>query len=103
MSKFKKHFRRNNSKKVRGHPTYIYKKINDEYYFVGITHAPVTNRVKNIKLDYNPNPNDSKHSYIRPFSSKEKIKKFSNKELSDWKINKKDRPKFNRSIKNFKK
>lgn len=34
----------------KNHPTYIYKKINDDYIFVGITHAEVTNNTKNIKL-----------------------------------------------------
>ena len=52
------HFRLNNSKKVRGHPTYIYKKVGDKYHFIGITHSEITHRTKNIKLDKNPNPDD---------------------------------------------
>jgi len=91
------HFRANNSKKVRGHPTYIYKKVGDKYYFIGITHSEITHRTKNIKLNVNPNPNDVRESYMRPFSSEESIDLFGNKKKG-WKLSKLDR-KTVRSIK----
>lgn len=35
----------------KNHPTYIYKKINDDYIFVGVTHSDVTNNTKNKQLE----------------------------------------------------
>ena len=67
-------FRKN---KVSGHPVYIYKKVGRKYEFIGITHAEITQGVRNIKLEKSPNPNDSKTSYIRPKSEQLKKNKFS--------------------------
>ena len=96
------HFRTNNSKKVRGHPTYIYKKVGDRYYFIGITHAEITNKIRNIRLIKNPNPFDSRISYVRPFSSEEKVYKFGKKKTG-WKLSKEDRKTINEIKKNHKK
>ena len=95
------HFRVNNSKKVRGHPTYIYKKVGNKYHFIGITHSEVTHKTKNIKLEENPNPEDSRDSYLRPFSSEEEIDKFGKKKKG-WKISRKDRKKIKVVKKNHK-
>ena len=84
------HFRVNNSKKVRGHPTYIYKKVGDKYHFIGITDSPITDNVRNIKLEKNPNPEDDKPSYARPYSSDEETSRFGKKKKG-WKLSKKDR------------
>ena len=96
------HFRTNNSKSVRGHPTYIYKRAGKKYYFIGITHAEITKRVKNIKLIKNPNPYDPRPSYARPFSSEEDISKFGKKKKG-WKIFRKDKKTINLIKKNHRK
>ena len=93
-------FRINNSKKGRGHPSYIYKKVGDEYYFIGITHSDVTHGARNIKLDKNPNPTDNRTSYFRHFATKDKISKFGKKKKG-WKLSLKDKMKARRIKKNF--
>ena len=95
------HFRTNNSKKVRGHPTYIYKKVGDRYYFIGITHSEITQRTKNIKLDVNPNPDDPRDSYARPFSSEDNVDSFGSKKKG-WKLSKQDKKIINIIKKNHK-
>lgn len=85
-------FRTNNSKKAQGHPAYIYRKEGDEYLFIGITHSPITQGIKNIKLDRNPNRLDEKNSYARPFSLNEKIMFFGPKKKK-WKLSRKDKKK----------
>jgi len=97
------HFRRNNSKKTRGHPTYIYKRVGNTYHYVGITHSPITRGTKNVKLNVNPNPNDSRDSYIRPFSSEDSISDFQKKRLIGWKLNPNDKPKIKQAMKRHKK
>ena len=84
------HFRVNNSKKVLGHPTYIYKRVGIKYYFIGMTHSEITQGTKNIKLSKNPNPNDQRDSYVRPFSSEEYVNKFGKKKKG-WKLSKVDK------------
>lgn len=63
-------FRRNNNKKGRGHPAYIYAQVGDEFIFIGITHAEITDNMHNIPLDANPNPDDPSKSYALPQSEK---------------------------------
>ncbi len=94
-------FRTNNSNKGRGHPSYIYKKIGDEYFFIGITHSPITANMKNIKLDKNPNPSDKEDSYFRPFATKDKTYRFGKKKKG-WKLSKKDKKKTKMIRKTFK-
>lgn len=88
------HFRANNSKKIKGHPTYIYRKINGKYQYIGLTHSKITDNVKNIKLKVNPNPNDIRNSYIRPYSSEDLIENFGAKKKG-WKLSRKDKPLIN--------
>lgn len=85
-------FRANNSKDAKGHPAYIFQKVGDEYRFIGITHSPITDRVRNIKLDKNPNPKDQRDSYARPKAKTEKIKRFGKKKKG-WKLSKADKRK----------
>ena len=85
-------FRKNNTKKYKGHPTYIYAQIGDEFLFVGITHSEITNGVKNIKLDKNPNPKDKKNAYFRPFTDKMGKSSFG-KKLKGWTISENDKNK----------
>lgn len=81
------HFRANNSKDSRGHPAYIYQRVGDKYKFIGITHSEITQHKRNIKLAINPNPNDERTSYARPFTKEEHIKKFGPKKKG-WKLGK---------------
>ncbi len=85
-------FRRNNNKKGRGHPAYIYAKIGDEFKFIGITHAEITDNMKNIPLDANPNPNDPSKSYALPRSEKAHKASFGAK-LKGWKLSDRDKEK----------
>ena len=86
---FKKHFRKNHSKKSHGHPAFVYGRKKDEYKYLGLTHAPITHGKRNVRLRANPNPHDHKTSYVRPFARTDKIKFFSKKKLRGWKISKK--------------
>ena len=80
------------SQKTQGHPAYIYKREGDKYKFIGITHAPITEGIKNIPLNKNPNPADSRKSYARPMADSDNYKKFSRK-LKGWKISPSDKDK----------
>ena len=91
----KDEFRKNNSKQLKGHPVYIYAKEGNNYKFIGITHAEITQGVKNIKLDKNPNPNDKRSAYAKPKPQKEKTSKFS-KKLEGWKLSGKDKTKLSK-------
>lgn len=65
----KPHFR---THKINGHPSYIYAEIDNEYKYIGITHANFTQGLRNKKLKFNPNNKDSRKSYARPFSTHDK-------------------------------
>lgn len=88
----KDEFRKN---KDNRHPAYIYAKIGNEYKYIGLTHSPITDNVKNIKLDKNPNPKDDRTAYIRPKSEQAKTNKFKKKEQG-WKLINSDKEKINR-------
>ena len=85
-------FRMNGNKGAKGHPAYIYQKVGDSYKFIGITHSPITQRVRNIKLDKNPNPYDTQDSYARPKPGIGKISRFGKKKKG-WKLSKTDKKK----------
>ena len=72
----KNEFRKN---RVTGHPTYIYAKSGDDYKYIGITHAKVTDGIKNIPLTKNPIPKDSRQSYVRPIAEKKNRSTFGKK------------------------
>ena len=85
----KNEFRKN---KDSGHPTYIYAKIGNEYKYIGLTHSPVTNNVRNIKLEKNPNPKDKSTAYFKPKAEKGKVNRFSKKQIG-WAFSKRDKQK----------
>ncbi len=85
----KNEFRRN---KDTRHPAYIYAKIGHTYKFLGLTHSPITDNVKNIKLDKNPNPKDNRQAYVRSKLGKANQSRFKQKEKG-WKLSKKDKDK----------
>ena len=88
----KNEFRKNNSKEYTGHPTYIYAQVGNEFIFVGITHAKITDGIKNIQLERNPNPKDKRPSYMRPFADKKHKSSFG-KKLKGWKLTENDKKK----------
>ena len=90
---FKKHFRINRSKQSHNHPAYVIRKKGDYYDYIGLTHSPLTDGRRNIKLRKNPNPKENRASYIRPFFRKDPIKKFSKRRVRGWKISKRDKKK----------
>ena len=90
---FKKHFRVNRSKEASVHPTYVIRKKGENYDYIGLTHSPVTDNKRNIRLRKNPNPNDNRTSYIRPFFRSGLIRKFSCKRIRGWKFSKRDKKK----------
>jgi len=52
--------------KSTGHPAVIYEIRGKQYKFLSLTHAAETGGIRNIKLNHNPNPNDSTNTYFRP-------------------------------------
>lgn len=69
----KNEFRKN---KASGHPAYIYAKVGNDYKFIGITHSSITDGVKNIKLDKNPDPKDKRKANARKPLSASNLNKF---------------------------
>ena len=98
VPKKKNEFRKN---KKTGHPAYIYQKVGNDYKYIGITHAPVTQKTKNIKLEENPNPEDKRTAYARPKTKTAKTKFFGAKKPK-WKVGEKDKEKINTIIKKSK-
>ncbi len=94
----KPYFRRH---KVNGHPSYIYAENDDEYKYIGITHAKITQGLKNKKLKFNPNSKDSRQSYARPFSTHDKKSNFKNKKLKGYRVHKADKRTFRNIKKNY--
>ena len=84
--------------KKNGHPAYIYAEYDDQYKYIGITHADSTHKLKNIKLKFNPNKKDNRVSYVRPFSTHDKKSIFKKRKLKNYKIHRADKKIF-RSIK----
>lgn len=94
-SEFRKH-------KRSGHPAYIYAKVGDEFIFLGITHAPITNGMKNIQLDTNPDPSDSSSVYVKRTIESDKANRFSDP-YKGWKLSDSDKTKVNKIIKSGRK
>lgn len=99
--KFRKQFRRGKSAND-GHPTYIYAKEGDEFKYIGITHSRIVKGIENIELEKNPNPEDTRPSYIRPNTEKDKQTKFGRK-LPNWHFSNDDKGKVKNVIKKDKK
>lgn len=86
----KNEFRKNNSKKTAGHPTYIYAQIGNEFKFIGITHSDITDSVKNIELQKNPEPKNKSKAYVRPNPEKAHKASFGTK-LKGWCFSQEDK------------
>lgn len=85
-------FRKKNTKDGRGHPTYIYARQGNDYFYLGLTHSKVTKGVKNIELEKNPNPNDNRKAYIRTKAERNNKASFG-KKLKGWFISSNDKEK----------
>lgn len=86
--KFRPQFRR--GRKVNaGHPIYVFDKKDNKYHYIGITHSPITQGVRNIELERNPNPRDTRKAYIRSQtdSTSEKLQT----RFPNWEFSKKDK------------
>ena len=99
-NKFRPQFRR--GRKVNaGHPVYVYDKKEGKYLYIGITHSAITQGMRNIELERNPNPNDDRKAYARP-----KTETTSDKlqtRFPNWQFSEKDRKTVKGIIKNNKK
>ena len=100
--RFQPHFRKFKNAKFTGHPQYVYDEQGREYKVLGITSSPVTNGVLNVKLERNPEPNNSKTTYVR--SKPDKVSKgVRNEKLNGWKFSENDKKKVRTIIDTHKK
>ena len=88
-------FRKTNLKDGKGHPTYIYAQIGDQFRCLGITHAKITKGVRNIQLEKNPNPHDKRTAYVRPMAQQASKYSFG-KKLNGWFFGDSDKEKINK-------
>jgi len=82
-------FRKN---KTTGHPVHIYAKVGDEFKHIGITHSKVTQGIKNIKMEKNPDPKDDKPSYFKPKAEHQSTNKYGERKAG-WKLSEIDKEK----------
>lgn len=99
--KFKERFY-SHGKANSGHPTYVFAKQGDEFWFVGITHSNITDNMSNIPLDVNPNPSDKRPAFIRPRVGRDHYKSFGRNQKT-WKFADSDKGKVKKVIKGHKK
>lgn len=90
--RFQPHFRKFKNAKLTGHPQYVYDENGKQYKILGITSSPQTNGILNVKLEKNPEPNNSKQAYVRPVPDKVN-KGVRNDKLKGWKFTGKDKEK----------
>lgn len=88
----KNEFRKGNTAKTLGHPTYIYAQEGKKLKYIGITHSAVTENTKNIELEQNPEPGNNTKAYIRPKPAEAHKASFG-KKLKGWTFSKKDKEK----------
>ena len=86
-----------------GHPSYIYAENEEEYKYIGITHASTTHGLENKRLRYNPNSLDSKPSHARSFSTHDLKDNFRKSVKKGFKLHKADKGTIRRIKKNYKK
>ena len=90
--RFQPHFRKFHDKKTTAHPQYVYDEDGNKYKVIGITSSSETNGVKNILLERNPEPNNSRKAYVRP--NPDKINKgVRNDRLKGWSFSASDKKK----------
>lgn len=97
----KNEFRRNTSKSAVGHFDYVFGETPTHYKSLGLTHTP-DNKYPYYPLKENPNPTDSKQSFLR-LNVRSTNKKYLSKKEENWKFSKEDMPVVRRTIKKYKK
>lgn len=90
--RFQPHFRKFHDKTTTSHPQYVYDECGRQYKILGITSSPQTNGVLNVKLEKNPEPNNSDTAYVRPVPNHIN-KGVRNDKLKGWKFTGKDKEK----------
>ncbi len=86
-SNFRKGFRRN--KRIK-HPTYVIDEKGNVYRYIGITHSDKTDNIKNVPLKKNPNSQDSRKAYLRPFVEEDEPKNFG-RSYKKWSFSSEDK------------
>ena len=76
-------FRINNSPHAGCHPQYVFGEKNGKYKSLGLTTSPRKD-IKHVKLTKNPNPNDSRESYLQTKEVHTANKKYYSPILSGW-------------------
>lgn len=97
----KNEFRRNTSKSAVGHFDYVFGETPTHYKSLGLTHTP-DNKYPYYPLKENPNPTDSKQSFLR-LNVRSTNKKYLPKKEENWKFSKEDMPVVRHTIKKYKK
>lgn len=69
-----------NDGKTRGHKSLITTRKDNDINHIPITHSPTTRKMKNIKLQENPDKHDKRDSYILPKTQKSTIKDLGKKQ-----------------------
>ena len=100
--RFQPHFRKAYNGKFTGHPQYVYDEQGNEYKVLGITSSSMTNGVLNVKLERNPEPNNTNTAYVRPKPDKESKGAFGHR-LKGWKFSENDKKKVRTIIDTHKK
>lgn len=95
--RFQTHFRKAYNGRFTGHPQYVYDEEGNKYKVLGVTSAPETNGIKNVLLERNPEPNNSKPAYIRTKPAREEKGAFSER-LKGWKFSEHDKKKVQKII-----
>lgn len=90
--RFQTHFRKAYNGKFTGHPQYVFDEEGNKYKVLGITSSAETNGVKNVLLERNPEPHNSKMAYVRTKPAIEDKGAFGSR-LNGWKFTKNDKKK----------
>lgn len=94
-------FRYNYSPSSAGHPDHVFGYKNGKYKSLGLTHTP-KKKHKSTKLNYNPDPNDNRPSYLQ-HKVKTTQSRYMSEPLSGWMLHKDDRYIVRRITKQYKK
>lgn len=95
--RFQSHFRKVKNARFTGHPAYVYDEEGNKYKVLGITSAPETHGIKNILLEVNPEPHNSKNAYVRSKPTQE-VKGAFGEKLKGWKFSERDKKKVRKII-----
>ena len=99
----KNEFRMNYSPQAKGHPHFIFGRKGDKYKSLGLTTEPKDD-IRHIRLSKNPNPNDSRPSYLqltKPHTAS--ISYYGKDVLEGWAFGSEDMPVVRHRIKKYKK